>query len=398
MAAEAQPCWVPLVASGRPAAAEVRDYSHDDANATSDRDRGHRAGAVCLRGRCRDGRPASAPPGESTLRTPEADRHERDLRGGCRQGEAGPHAGSCPACGEQVSARAVPVAARAAGGRRAYGVPRWRQEQGWGVTDVIEYSVRSWGVKLRRTIEQARLSQAAAVAGQVVIRPEVSSPRISVPSELNVAYAPSPVSRCSASPTGRRWAASHSRMVPSLAPDVRIVWPSGANATATTAVACATVGPASRRPVAASKVAIFPSSDAATRRCPLGENPMARIPPKDRLAHLTLPLGTSSTVSPRPGQVPSATSLPSGLSVAVATLVSKPGSMRGPVRFSVLASTKKQGGDRAGLTDSPHTISRRPSGDSPTAPLGTPVPREDALSTWFVAVSRRRTSPSTDVT
>src|SRR5215510_10205549 len=43
MAAEAQPCWVPLGASGRPAAAEVRDHSHDDANETSDRDRGHRA-------------------------------------------------------------------------------------------------------------------------------------------------------------------------------------------------------------------------------------------------------------------------------------------------------------------------------------------------------------------
>jgi len=31
---------------------------------------------------------------------------------------------------EQVSARAVPVAARAAGGRRASGVPRLRYEQG----------------------------------------------------------------------------------------------------------------------------------------------------------------------------------------------------------------------------------------------------------------------------
>src|SRR5215468_2487870 len=75
----------------------------------------------------------------------------------------------------------VPVAARAAADPLRGG-PRPRHGQGFALTGVIEYSVRSWGVKSRRAMWQARLSQAAVVAGQVVTRPVVSMPSISLPS------------------------------------------------------------------------------------------------------------------------------------------------------------------------------------------------------------------------
>ena len=90
-----------------------------------------------------------------------------------------------------VSARAVPVAARAVGDPPKGGSPRAGQAQGLGLTGVIEYSVRSSGVKSRRAMEQARLSQAATVAGQAVTRPVGSRPRTSLPSGVYAANTPS---------------------------------------------------------------------------------------------------------------------------------------------------------------------------------------------------------------